>query len=122
MPNYYSSRLKHEKSRSRNRKIFLTIIAILIIGGAITGYLGYWMVYKPNVWLNGQSSTAFNIKSGSTWDDVKQMLYKNGTIIHRESFERLASIMKYPDHIKSGHYILKEGMRIRSNWFSTTFV
>jgi UPF0755 protein len=38
------------------------------------------------------------------------MLYKNGTIIHRESFERLASIMKYPDHIKSGHYILKEGM------------
>lgn len=110
MPNYYSSRLKREKSRSRRRQIIVTIFALLIIGGAITGYLGYRMIYKPNVWLNGQSSVAFNIKSGSTWDDVKQMLYKNGTIIHRESFERLAIYMKYPDHIKSGHYILKEGM------------
>jgi UPF0755 protein len=37
-------------------------------------------------------------------------LYKNGTIIHRASFEQLAEIMKYPEHIKTGHYILKEGM------------
>lgn len=110
MPNYYSSRLKKEKSRSRRKQIFMIIIAFLIMSGAITGYLGYRMIYKPNVWLNRQTSTAFNIKSGSTWEDVKQMLYKNGTIIHRESFEHLAKIMKYPDHIKSGHYILKEGM------------
>jgi len=110
MPNYYSSRIKREKRRSLRRQIILTLLAILIIGGAIIGYLGYSMVYKPNVWLNGQSSFAFNIKSGSTWEDVKKILYKNGTIIHRSSFEQLASIMKYPDHIKSGHYILKEGM------------
>jgi len=110
MPNYYSSRLKREKSRSRRRQIIMVFIALLIMGGAITGYIGYRMVYKPNVWLNGQPSAAFNIKPGATWDDVKQMLYKHGTIIHRESFERLASIMKYPGHIKSGHYILKEGM------------
>jgi UPF0755 protein len=110
MPNYYSSRLKREKSRSRRRQIIMIIIALLIMGGAIAGYLGYRMVYKPNVWLNGQPSAAFNIKSGSSWEDVKQMLYKNGTIIHRESFERLAKIMNYPGHIKTGHYILKEGM------------
>ncbi len=110
MPNYYSSRLKREKTLSRRRQIFMIVIALLIMAGSISGYLGYRMIYKPNVWLNGQPSAAFNIKSGSTWDDVKQMLYKNGTIIHRESFERLAAFMKYPDHIKSGHYILKEGM------------
>lgn len=110
MPNYYSSRLKREKTLSRRRRIFLIIITLLIVIGTITGYLGYRMIYKPNVWLNGQPSASFNIKSGSTWDDVKQMLYKNGTIIHRESFEQLAVIMKYPGHIKSGHYILKEGM------------
>lgn len=110
MPNYYSSRLKKEKSRSRRKQIIMMIIAVLILGSVIIGYLGYRMVYKPNVWLNDKASASFNIKSGSSWDDVKQMLYKNGTIIHRESFERLATIMKYPDHIKSGHYILKEGM------------
>jgi UPF0755 protein len=110
MPNYYSSRIKREKRRSFRRQITLAILAILIIGGAITGYLGYRMVYSPNVWLDGQKSVAFNIRSGSTWEDVKKMLYKNGTIIHRASFEQLASLMKYPDHIKSGHYILREGM------------
>jgi len=110
MPNYYSSRIKREKRRSLRKQIILLVIAILLIGGAIAGYLGYRMIYKPNVWLNGQSSVAFNIKSGSSWEDVKQLLYANGSIIHRESFERLASIMKYPDHIKPGHYILKEGM------------
>jgi UPF0755 protein len=110
MPNYYSSRIKREKRRSFRRQIILAILAILIIGGAITGYLGYRMVYSPNVWLDGQKSAAFDIRPGSTWEDVKKMLYKNGTIIHRASFEQLASIMKYPDHIKSGHYILREGM------------
>ncbi len=110
MPNLDSGSVKKEKSRSFRKQITFAIIAILIIGCGIIAYLGYSMVYKPNVWLNGQKSAAFNIRSGSTWDDVKKQLYKNGTIIHRTSFERLASIMKYPDHIKSGHYILKEGM------------
>lgn len=110
MPNYYSSRIKREKRRSFRRQIVLTLLAIIIVGGGIVAYLGYRMVYKPNVWLNGEKSVAFNIPSGAGWDDVKQLLYKNGTIVHRESFEQLASLMKYPDHIKSGHYIIKEGM------------
>jgi len=110
MPNYYSSRIKHEKSRSRRKQIIRIVFILLIIGAAIAGYLGYRMVYMPNVWLNGKPSAAFNIKSGSNWEDVKRLLYAKGTIIHRESFEQLAVIMKYPDHIKSGHYILKEGM------------
>ncbi len=113
MPNYYSSRLKREKSRSKRRNFILTLLLVLILGGAFIGYYGYRMIYKPNVWLNGQPSTAFNIKSGSSWQDVKKILYANGTIINRESFERLAAIMKYPDLVKSGHYILKEGMSNR---------
>jgi len=86
---------------------------MLIIGVGVMGYLGYRMVYKPNVWLNGQPSVSLNIKSGSDWEDVKGMLYKNGTIINRASFEQLARLMKYPDHIKPGHYLLKEGMSNR---------
>jgi UPF0755 protein len=113
MSNYYSSRIKREKSRSRRRQIILTILALLVVGASVAAYMGYRMVYKPNVWLNGQPSVSINIKSGSTWDEVKEMLYKNGTIIHRASFEQLAALMKYPDHIKSGHYILKEGMSNR---------
>jgi UPF0755 protein len=113
MSNYYSSRIKREKSRSRRKQIILIIFILLITGAAVTGYLGYRMIYKPNVWLNGQPSISINIKSGASWAEVKEMLYKNGTIVHRASFEQLAAIMKYPDHIKSGHYILREGMSNR---------
>ena len=110
MPNYFSRSIKKLTLLSFRKQIILTILAILIIGSGIIAYLGYRIVYMPNVWLDGQKSAAFNIRSGSTWADVKQQLYKNGTIIHRASFEQLASVMKYPNHIKSGHYILKEGM------------
>ena len=113
MGNYYASRMKREKNRSRRKQIIISLLFILILGTAITGYLAYRMIYKPNVWLNGQPSVAINIKSGSTWEEVKEILYKNGTIVHRPSFERLAQIMKYPDHIKPGHYLIKEGMSNR---------
>lgn len=113
MANYYSSRIKREKNRSRRKHVLLTIIAMLAIGVCVTGYMGYRMIYKSNVWLNGQASFAINIKSGATWDEVKEMLYKNGTIVHRASFEQLASLMKYPDHIKPGHYLIKAGMSNR---------
>ncbi len=110
MANYYSSRIKREKRRSNRRQFILIILSILIVCGALIGYLGYRMIYQPNVWLGGQKSFALNIKSGSSWDDVKKQLYKHGTIINRTSFEKLAALMKYPDYIKSGHYLLKEGM------------
>lgn len=110
MPNYYLNRRKREKQRLNRRHFFLAVLTLLIFGGAIAGYFGYRMVYKPNVWLNGKASAAFNINSGSSWDDVKLLLYAKGTIINRTSFENLADIMKYPGNIRSGHYILKEGM------------
>ena len=113
MPNYYSNLIKKQKNRSRRRQIVLLVIILLLIGAAAVGFWGYRMVYQPNVWLNGKQSVAFNIKSGSNWEDVKKILYKNGTIIHRSSFEQLAVIMKYPDHIRSGHYLLREGMSNR---------
>jgi len=110
MPNYYSNLIKRHKNRSRRKQILVTVFIILLLGGLVAGFLGYRTIYSPNVWLNGNASVAINIKSGSNWEDVKQLLYANGTIVHRASFEWMAALMKYPDHIKPGHYVLKEGM------------
>jgi UPF0755 protein len=105
--------MKSNKKRSLRRNILILFAVFLFLCGAVLAYLGYRMVYIPNVWLNNQPAMAFNIKSGATWTDVKNMLYKNGTIINRSSFERMAELMKYPNHIKSGHYIFKQGMSNR---------
>jgi UPF0755 protein len=89
------------------------VLAFLLFGGLISAYSGYRMLYKPNIWLDGKESMSFNLKSGATWEDVKQILYQNGTIIHRGSFEQLASLMKYPSLIKPGHYVITKNMNNR---------
>jgi len=113
MSNYYQNLTKRNRQRSKRRNIILVLLVFLVVGGLAAGYMGYRMLYKPNVWTDGKESMAFNIKSGATWDDVKQMLYAKGTIIHRESFEQMANLMKYPKLIKPGHYLLKENMSNR---------
>lgn len=113
MGNYYVNVGKRNRQRSKRRSILFMMITLIIIAGLVAGFLGYRMFYKPNVWLNGKDSMAINIKSGATWDDVKQMLYKNGTIIERESFEHMANLMKYPKLIKPGHYLITEKMSNR---------
>jgi len=113
MGNYYTNLGKRNRQRSKRRNFLFLIFTVIIVAGLIAGYLGYRMFFKPNIWLDGKESIAINIKSGSTWDDVKKMLYKNGTIVQRESFEQMAEIMKYPALIKPGHYVITEKMTNR---------
>lgn len=113
MANYYANLSKQNRKRSKRRNVLFVLLTFLFVGVLIVAYMGYRMVYKPNVWLNGKPSMAINIKSGDTWDDVKKKLYENGTIMHRESFETLADLMKYPKLIKPGHYLITEKMSNR---------
>ncbi len=110
MTNYYSSMIHKEKRKAKFRRLITLGFIIILLAGAATGFYGYRMIYQTNVWLNGHESVSVNIRKTSTWEEVKGMLYKNGLIIHRESFEWLANLMKYPGHIKSGHYIITPGM------------
>lgn len=114
MANYYANLSKQNRKRSKRRNVLFMLLTFIIIAILIGGYMGYRMFYKPNVWLDGKPSMALNIRSGATWDEVKQMLYKNGTIIHRESFEQMAGFMKYPKLIKPGHYVITEEMSNRA--------
>ncbi|HNX44849.1 MAG TPA: endolytic transglycosylase MltG, partial [Bacteroidales bacterium] len=113
MVDYYSSLRKKEKKKARNRRLVFWLLTLLLLGGGTLAFLGYRAIYSSNIWLNGQKEVSIIIPTGSDWSDVKQILYKNGTIVHRETFEWLAQYMKYPGHIKPGHYLLKDGMNNR---------
>lgn len=114
MANYYMNRMRNDKKRARRKRIVLTTLFVIIILASIAAYLGYRMLYMPNVWLDGQKEFSLNIKKADTWETIKAELYKNGTIIDRQSFENLAKLMKYPQSIKQGHYIIKPGMNNRT--------
>lgn len=105
--------INKEKRKAKVRRVIRFGIILLLLAATAVGYLVYSMIYQSNVWLNGKESYALDIRSGSSWDNVKDQLYTNGIIVHRASFEWVAKLMKYPDHIKPGHYLLKEGMNNR---------
>jgi UPF0755 protein len=50
------------------------------------------------------------IPSESDYDDVKHILYSHGVILNRNSFEWLSERKKYPELVKAGHYLIKDGM------------
>lgn len=74
------------------------------------GYLLYQVIYKPNVWTPDKRNISIYIPSESNFEDVKQLLFEKGLIIHRNNFIWWAEKKKYPDLIKPGHYILRNGM------------
>lgn len=114
MANYYMNRIKNDKRRAKRKRLAGMIIFVLLIVASIFAYLGYRMLYMPNVWIEDKKEVSLNIKKTDTWETIKAVLYKNGTIIDRQAFENLARLMKYPQSIKQGHYILKSGMSNRS--------
>ncbi|MFC2107535.1 endolytic transglycosylase MltG, partial [Bacteroidota bacterium] len=76
----------------------------------IIGILIYNSLRNPNVWLNNQESVSIYIPTGASFDDVKSILYGKGVIINRKSFEWVAGRKDYPELIKPGHYVIKDGM------------
>lgn len=110
---YYHSRygsLRKSKRRKRIRwGIFFFILLMMAIGAGASYYF-YKIVYTPNVWTANGEEVSIYIATGSNMDSVKLILYEKGLIIHRGNFEWWAQKKKYPEFIKPGHYVLKNGM------------
>ena len=106
---YYHSKyvIKNNKTKLRNFVIYM--VGIILIGLIVIVGLLYQIIYSTNVWTN-ENNVSVYIPTGSSFDDVKSVLYTNGLIVHRNNFEWLAKRKKYPDNIIPGHYILKKGM------------
>ena len=99
-----------KKKRPTWMRVILVLLTLLIIASLVAGYFVYRIIFKPNVWTAGNNAASVYIPTGSDFDDVKTILYSQGLIIHRNTFEWLARKKKYPDLIKPGHYIVRDGM------------
>jgi len=110
---YYHSKYGYTKSkrkRSRWAKFALYFLFILIILAIIGAYILYKTLFTSNVWLSDQPMASVYIPSSADYEGVKTILYKQGIIIHRNSFEWVAERKNYPEHVKPGRYVVKEGM------------
>lgn len=109
---YYHSKYgaPRKKKKNRFRRFLFWFFFLLILCAAGAGYYLYKIVYNPNVWTPQGEDVSMYIPTGSDFDDVKNILYSNGLIVHRKNFEWWAEKKKYRLRVLPGRYILKEGM------------
>lgn len=98
------------KKKSFFKKFIWSLIGVLFLSGAITASVFLGRIYKPNVSLDYQKDVYVYIPTGATFDDVLQTLTDEGIIISSSSFRWISEQKLYTNNIKSGRYLLKDGM------------
>lgn len=92
------------KKKNWLKALIKIVVIILLIAGSIGGYLAYKYVYMPNVNLTNKKSTIIYIPTGSTFEDVVNILNENELLKNPESFRWLAKEKKYTEAVKPGKY------------------
>lgn len=93
-----------KKKKNIFKKILLWVLLILILAGSAVAYIGFRMIYLPNVSLGEKKSEIVLIPTGSNFEDVVRILSDAGILKNKESFTRLAFLKKYRDNVKPGRY------------------
>ncbi len=88
------------------KKIISGIILILILVGAFA----VWQVFGPTV--SAPEGKYFYVKTGSVYVDVKQKLVDQKIIGNTYFFNLLAKQLKYPQRVKAGRYLVKNGSSV----------
>ena len=110
MAYYHSSYGSPKKKNGKGKRIFFFFLLFLLLVAAGAGYWLYNIVLKPNVWTPNNEAATITIPTGSDYEEVKNILYSQGLIIHRQNFEWLAEKKKYPETVKPGRYLIDSTM------------
>lgn len=106
----YFRHKKTVKKHKKAKRFFWSLFVVMLIAGAFYFVKLFKIITSDNVDTQGEKEVSVFIKTGSTFEDVKNELYSKNLIINKEHFEFFAEKRKYVDNIKAGHYILRNGM------------
>jgi len=99
-----------KKKKSGFKKFLLVFFLIVILVAAGFGYFIYGVIFNPNVWTEGGKPVLLEIPTGSNYTQLKEILYKNGLVVHRKNFEWVAEIKNFENKIKPGRYKIENGI------------
>lgn len=107
MTEYYHPRYSNVRKprQKKGRYIFWIVLLLLLLSG-IAGWWIYQAVFSDNVYTGSETEVFITIPTGSTYEDVKEILYTKGLISDRYSFELIARLKKYSQSVKPGRYRL----------------
>ena len=98
------------KKQSFFKKFIWSLLGVLLISGAITAFVFYSRIYQSNVSLDYQKEVFIYIPSSASFEDVLQQLTLEGIIINSSSFRWISERKRYTNNIKSGRYLIRDGM------------
>ena len=98
------------KKKSFFKKFIWSLVGVLFLSGAITASVFYGRIYQSNVSLDYQKEVFIYIPTGASFEDVLQQLTVEGIIISSSSFRWISERKHYTKNIKSGRYLLQDGM------------
>jgi UPF0755 protein len=82
--------------------LFLTVTVSMAM------YFTYKIIFGDNI--SSHAAPYLYIKTGSTYDDVLELLQKENVVKNVKTFQTVARFKKYPQKVKSGRYSIKQGM------------
>jgi len=100
--------------RRRSILIIIGIIAVAGIIGLTQAFRIYRYIFAPNTDLHGEKIAWVYIRTGSSFDAVKDSLFNHGYIINKKSFEWVAKKKDLQFHVNPGRYRLVNGMNNNS--------
>jgi UPF0755 protein len=92
------------------KRIAWIVVAVLAVIVTVMGVLVYRQLYSANVAGKGNEKEFLYIPTGSTFEDLIEILEDKKLLINEKSFRWTAQQMKYDNHVKPGKYLLKPRM------------
>jgi len=94
-----------KKSKNNIRNYIIAAIALILLGIAIGALL-----HLRRMHLSNNEEVTLYLPSGTTYDAALDSLRAHQCIDHERSFNLLARLRQYPDHVKAGCYKLEANM------------
>lgn len=102
--------IERKKRRQRIVWIIVFIFSLLFLIAILFGNKLVKSVMRPNVTIPGGEEYSIYIPTNATFQQVVDTLSRHDLIHDMSSFEWLAAKKDYPEHVRPGRYILKDGM------------
>ena len=102
-----------KKTKKKGRRIGLTVIivlGILMVFALAFGYWGYRTLMSPNVQTPDGKEFVLYIPTGSDYEKAISLLNESGILVNLGSFHWVAQRKDYPENVRPGRYIIKNGM------------
>lgn len=104
------NRRRKKLSVSRKRMMIFVVIAAAVVAAAITALNA---LRKPVIDLGTSEKEYLYIPTGSTFDDVVQLLQVKGWLTDETAFRQMSQMMKYDQRIRAGRYQIHNNLTAR---------